>query len=412
MKNKKFIGYLATICLFLVAILSIPVSAAEKSADFDMLVVLTRQNPEMDWWFAVPSQFSPNISKIDSVSKGEHFMILPIFNNYGTEKDQSINITYDIEMVRPDGSKGEHKTNCVGYKGKAAGPYVLPAKDILVAWFDPEDPVGEYTINLVVYDRVKNQTSKKTQKIQLKNFILPEVKEDKADEWFLAYPTHPRPSEAMAYFLNTPRPYIDGKGHLLWSALWFYKHIFEDNDYLVPHMIAFFKETATMQQKKDIILLFHLIKKAEMLPLTGELKEYSKILESIHVPEPYSEITTADQLDMLWGEFFATSRVKPIRQIITAFNLNKYSGTLEKVKSGELDPKLKQVEEDAVKETVFQAALWSVGSNCKRVPLLFQYCMGLHDSEKLDKNEKAYLGTILKMVSEDKKTEDKEDASK
>lgn len=405
MKDKKFIGYLATISLSLVVIFSMPVSAAEKPADFDMLIALTPQNPEMDWWFAVPSQFSPNISKIDSVSKGEHFMILPIFNNYGTEKDQSINIIYDIEIIKPDGSKGEHKTDCVGYHGKTTGPYVLPAKEIPVVWFEPEDPVGEYAINVIAYDHIKNQKSKKTEKIKLKNFSLPEVREDKPDEWFLAYPTHPKPSEAMAYFLKTPRPYIDEKGQPLWSALWFFKCVFEDNEYLIPHMVTFFKEAATIQQKKDIILLFYLLKKVDMLPLTGELSEYSKTLKGGHIPDPYSEITDAGQLDMLWGEFFATSRVRPVRRIITAFNLSKYSGTLEKVKAGKLDPKSKQVEEDAMKEAVFQSALWSMRSNCERVPLLFQYCVGLYDSQKLNENEKIYLGTILKMVSEDKKTE-------
>ncbi len=43
--------------ILIVTVFSITVSTAEGSTDFDMLVAITRQNPEMDWWFVVPPEF-------------------------------------------------------------------------------------------------------------------------------------------------------------------------------------------------------------------------------------------------------------------------------------------------------------------------------------------------------------------
>lgn len=363
---------------------SMPVLAAEKPDDFDAVIVLTRQDAGMDWWFAVPAQFAPVISKVDNVSRGENFNIIIFFNSYGADKDQMVDITYDFRMIRPDGTTGGREENCIGYRGKSIGPYLIPAKDIMTACFDQGDALGEYTLSVTAYDHVRNQVSKKSAKIRLKEFILPVVKQENEDNWFFEYPVNPQPSKAMAFFLNTPCPYINEKGEVLWSALWFYKCIYENNDFLVPCTVKYFKDKATLQQKKDIILLFRLLKQTDKLPMTVELKEYNRSLGKIAVPDPYTEITTADKLDMLWGEFFATGKIKPVRQIVTSFNLCKYSGTGE----------------DVMKEAVFQSALWSVRSNCEQMPLLFQYCACLYETGDLNKDEKDYLGIILKKVVE------------
>lgn len=58
------------------------------------------------------------------------------------------------------------------------------------------------------------------------------------------------------------------------------------------------------------------------LPKDKEFKEYLFNLRKMNIPDPYAAIETGDQLDMLWAEYFATSRIKPIRQILTALNLS------------------------------------------------------------------------------------------
>ncbi len=41
-------------------------------------------------------------------------------------------------------------------------------------------------------------------------------------------------------------------------------------------------------------------------------------------------------------------------------------------------------------------------SNCKQSPLLFQYCVGLYESDQLDEVEKGRLEVTLRKISENK----------
>lgn len=391
------------ITLLLVLGCSTQMLAKDGSDDFDFLLALTQQDAELDWWTAVPAQFGPKLSTINSVSRGEYFKILPIFNNYGTSNGGTVNITYDLTIQRPDGSTYEQATNCIGCQGKSTSPHLIPATAIMVVCFEPEDPFGEYTIRVIATDHVKAKKVNKEKRITLEQFVLPEIEDDDMNSLFFKYPTRPQPSKALAAFLQSPRPYIDEKGQPLWSVLWFYKQVFEENGFLIPHAVSFFNGKATEQQKKDILLLFYLMDKVDMLAANDEsLKKYRDRLKVLNTPNPYSEILTGDQLDMLWAEYFATSRVKPIRQILTALNLSKHAGTLEQVKAGELDVQSEEVRQKAMLEAVFQSAIWSIRSNCEQSSLLFQYCVGLYESEELNKIEKSYLGVILRKTSDNK----------
>jgi len=392
---------------------AVQIMAKEKSDDFDFLLALTQQDAELDWWDAVPAQFRPELLTISSVSKGEYFKILPIFNNYGTSSNGTLNITYDVMIQKPDGSIYEQVTNCIGYQGRSTGLHLIPSTAILAVCFEPEDLFGKYTIKISAMDHVKDQKIQKTEKIALQSFELPNLDENEIEMLFLEYTVRPQPSKAMAAFLQSPHPYIGKNGDPLWSALWFYKQVFEDNGFLIPHTVSFFKEKATEQQKKDILLLFHLINKVDMLPANDEsLKKHRADFEVVSVPDPYSEISTGDQLDMLWAEFFATSRVKPVRQILTALNLSKNADTLEKVKAGELNGQSEEVQQNAMLEAVFQSAIWSIRSNCEQIPLLFQYCVGLYESDELNRIEKSFLGAILRKIFEERQSNKRTDSDK
>lgn len=396
--TKFYKLFIALLLAFLLTPLSLP---AQSSSDkFDFLLILTQQDMDMDWWYSVPSQFDPRVAPVEGVTKKEYFKILPIYNNYGVSDDDKINVTYDIEIIKPDGSSYENIKSIDGYIGETTGPYLLPSAGIVMVCFEPEDPFGEYTINVTAYDHVKGQQASKSKKLVLKPFDL-DAQEVELKEWFLNYPVRPKPSLALSAFLNSPKPFIDDKGRLLMSVLWMYKIIYETNDFLIPHTVDFYKSAATQQQKTDLIMLFHLIDKVDLLPLRDGGKKLISALQEMSIPDPYGEIETASQLDMLWAEYFATSKVEPIRQILTALKYSTHMGTLDKIKSGEVDPSSDEVKEKAYLEAVFQSALWSISSNCKQSPLVFHYCVGLYESDQLEPIEKRVLGLILKSVSED-----------
>jgi hypothetical protein len=387
--------------LAVLLLLTIPVIAEEKAEVFDYLVAATRQDASMDWWYAVPAQFGPKLALVSSVSKGEYFNIIPFFKNYGVASNGQANITYDIEIIRPDGSIDEAMKDCAGHDGKATSPNLIPARAVLRLCFDPDDPYGEYTINVTAYDHVSSQTNAQSQTIKLAEFKIDPTTKEEREKLFYHYATAPNPSRALASFLQTEHSFLNAENEPIWSAIWFFKTLFENNEFLIPHLLGAFPE-ATLKQQKDMILLLALMDRTQELPkLSDGLKAYEKAMSAGRVPDPYAEITTGKQLDMLWAEYFATGRIKPIRQLVTALNLCEHIGTLEKIKTGELDPKVPEVYRKGMLEAVFQSALWSLRSNCVQSPLIYHYGRGILDTEELEEPAQSYLGFLLQSIAKD-----------
>jgi hypothetical protein len=366
---------------------------------FEYSIALTRQDPSMDWWYAVPSEFTPRINQINCVAKGEYFRVIPFFKNYGIDTNGYANITFDFELLRPDGSIVESINAYAGYDGKVMVPELTPSHAVLNLCFDDNDPYGEYAINVTAYDHVLVATNHQTVLIEQKKFAFEVLTSEQRDDLFLKYALAPNPSRALSAFLQTEHSFFTNKNEPIWAAIWFFKTIFENNSYLIPHLLESFS-TTSLKQQRDTILVLALMGKTDLLPKTsGELKTIQRIMEAGRIPNPYDEITTGKQLDMLWAEYFATGTVKPVRHIVTALNLVENRGTLDKIQAGELDPENLATYRAGMLEAIFQSALESLRSNCKKSPLVFHYCVGILDSEELEKNTQACLGMLLQSIT-------------
>jgi hypothetical protein len=73
---------------------------------------------------------------------------------------------------------------------------------------------------------------------------------------------------------------------------------------------------------------------------------------------------------------------------------------LDKIKSKEIEV-TKEVEENAYLEATYGAAVWSLLSNCKQMPLVFKYCVYMYENEDLDNDIKDQLGAILKIAQKE-----------
>ncbi len=376
-------------------------TASSFSEPLDYMIALSRQDASLDWWYAVPSEFTPQLSPITHVAKGEYFRIIPLFKNYGVNSNNHAHVTFDFEVVRPNGSIDEALSRCVGIDEQIETPNLLPSHGVLNFCFDPEDPYGEYSINITAYDHVFGATNRQTAVIEHRAFVVEEMTEADRDALFVSYASAPDPSRALAAFLQTKRSFFTEGNEPIWSAIWFFKTIFENNDYLIPHLLNKF-QNSSLKHQRDTILVLALMNKTDRLPrLSGELKTIQRVMESGRIPDPYDEITTGKQLDMLWAEYFATGTIKPIRQLVTSLNLSEHVETLEKIKSGELDTKELEVYRAGMLEATFQSALWSLRSNCKKSPLIFQYCVGILNSEELEKPAQSCLAMLLQSITED-----------
>ena len=178
---------------------------------------------------------------------------------------------------------------------------------------------------------------------------------------------------------------------------------FVENKYHIDHLASRF-EKATEEQQKKIILMLHWLNMLDKIKATPEEKAaYKAWASQVVLPDPYGETLSGGQQDMLWAEFFATGRIRPIRKLISNLEYSKYKGSIEAYKES------KKTEEDklnAYKDAVFQSAVWSLASNCKQHALVAKYCIYLHDNGKLSANEKSLLGVILsKVFSQDNEKE-------
>ena len=99
-------------------------------------------------------------------------------------------------------------------------------------------------------------------------------------------------------------------------------------------------------------------------------------------------------------KFLSTGKYEPIRKVVNALRLEKYKGTLEKLKSREIKA-TEKVERDAYLEATYASAVWSLISNCKQMPLVFKYCVFMYDNDELDEGIKSQLGSILRIVQKE-----------
>lgn len=130
----------------------------------------------------------------------------------------------------------------------------------------------------------------------------------------------------------------------------------------------------------------------ESCKLEKYLKEKApKILEM--------EVNSPPVLDMLWGCFMATGDEKPIRRIVTAFNLAKYAGALKRFKMSE---KTEQDKKEAYWDATFQAAQWSLESNCHQHPAVLRHCEAIVADPALPREQRLWLSTVLTKVKSEK----------
>ena len=97
-------------------------------------------------------------------------------------------------------------------------------------------------------------------------------------------------------------------------------------------------------------------------------------------------------LDMLWGDFSATGEEMPIRRIVYALNYEKYSGALKRF---ETSKKTQQDREEAILESTFEAARWSLESNIQQHHRVAEIIEKIYWDGKVSHSEQLWLSVIL-----------------
>lgn len=111
------------------------------------------------------------------------------------------------------------------------------------------------------------------------------------------------------------------------------------------------------------------------------------------------ELKDGTVLDMLWADFFATGEAAPIRRIVAALNFSKYTGALDRYAKSE---KSEKDRDEAMLESVFKAAMWSLGANAKQHRRVGDILEQLYFTGGLTQSEQFCLSLILSKAMPEK----------
>lgn len=377
---------------------------------FDAIVVPSIADREMDYWFLVPLNSGPAIPKTKTAYRNQLVSLIIFCNVQPVESQTQVDIAYDLKIYSTK-KVVMNEPNITFYKGEMPKGLLLPQTVVDVA-FDENDPFEPYHIEAVLHERIskRNCTAKET--IELIPFASPKAftSQEEYGQWSTDYYRKPDPVRSLAgilQYVQTDDKWI--KGNYSMPMLAFYRHILLDNRFLWEYLSQLYSSVSETE-KKRILLVAAVTPCKERDDIFANKIEpnlrpaYDHFLK-IRFPNTDGELTMPVQLDILWSEFFATGKYKPISRLVSALALQKYEGTLDKIKKKELDM-TDDVRKLAMLDATYQSVMWSLTSNCQQHLLVHQYCQTIYDTESLKPEIKKKLGIILYTVK--KKKERKE----
>jgi hypothetical protein len=130
-----------------------PPSESRKQVEgFGAMVLVT---PDLDWQakWDTPPDVIPHFRESDSVARGETVAIL-IFLSSPKIVDGAIDTKVDLRVLQPDGAPqfDQKAAPCLTGPAKEIGANVLLCESSIGFFASPTDPVGEYTVEVVVRD--------------------------------------------------------------------------------------------------------------------------------------------------------------------------------------------------------------------------------------------------------------------
>ena len=138
--------------------LQVPTIGSRGEANgFNGMLLVT---PDADWQekWNTPSSVTPHFTTATEVARGGKVFVLTFLANPGLDAQGMANVTCDLEVIRPDGSRSSSQDDVDCFKAKPQGPSsnVYLAAPVVVFSGDPEDPAGVWTVRVTLRDKVRH----------------------------------------------------------------------------------------------------------------------------------------------------------------------------------------------------------------------------------------------------------------
>ncbi len=358
------------------------VISAKDLFALDSKLVLTIDPNVNDKWYKTHSETVPLFTSAGKIARKQYFSVLVFFSGYKADKENNVKITYNIEILTPDNRSYFKQESIRAYDAKVqSDKWILMSEDYMRVCFEPEDKIGDYTVLIKATDSINKTTSESKAVITLaeqekQTFFH---SREQVSEWIDTYYKSPSPEKAVNAFVFCVKNSLFTRNSMapLYS---FFITVFSNNSYLMPSLIDEFNASDRRCRMYMLFLFAHLKYNFDSLikSLPDEEKDiYTSALEN-RLPDPYSSITDASQLDMLWAIFLASGSYEPVKKIVQTLDY----------KDSKKNDKLKFI--------IYGAAEWSLKSNCSQHELVRDYCRYMLQKEQLSQTVRSELTEILK----------------
>ncbi len=138
-----------------------PISCSEDSSKikwvkgFGGVLLLSSDLKVFETWDTKPE--IPVITTIDKVSRNGTLLPVVVFISPGITASGEADVTCELTIRKPDGTIYGETMNLTGWKGRYLAPpaNLMLTKDRIGLHIEPADPLGTYTIDVTLRDKVR-----------------------------------------------------------------------------------------------------------------------------------------------------------------------------------------------------------------------------------------------------------------
>ena len=133
---------------------ALPETGSVQSEDgFGGHIIVTSDAEWREKW-ATPADVAPTFHTVESVSQGEQVFVLIFFANPSLDAAGAANVTCDIDLTRPDGTRSIEAEGVTAHQGVLAGsPFnTYLAAPVIEFVGEPDDLPGRWVVNVSLHD--------------------------------------------------------------------------------------------------------------------------------------------------------------------------------------------------------------------------------------------------------------------